>query len=87
MELLGGLLVLAAMAWVGLTICAGGLCADQPHQDMTRPLPKAERPRVRHFAAASMAAASEVGRMGFSCWDEACDVNAINRLLCGNDIY
>jgi hypothetical protein len=66
MELLGGLLVLAVMAWLWLTICAGGLCADQ---DAARPLPK------------------EVGRMGFSCWDEACDVNAINRLVCGNDIY
>ncbi|MBI3020685.1 MAG: hypothetical protein HYY59_01630 [Candidatus Omnitrophica bacterium] len=43
MELLGGLLVLAVMAWVGLTICAGGLCAEQPHQDMTRPIPKAGR--------------------------------------------
>jgi len=69
MELLGGLLVLAVMAWVGLTICAGGLCADPPRQDMTRPLAK------------------EVGRMGFSCWDEGCDVNAINRLMCGNDVY
>jgi hypothetical protein len=69
MELLGGLLVLAVMAWFGLTICAGGLCAEQPHQDMIRPLSK------------------EVGRMGFSCWDEACDVNAINRLVCGNDVY
>jgi len=87
MELLGGLLVLAVMAWVGLTICAGGLCAEQPHQDMTRPLPKAERPRVRHCAPTSMVGASEVRRMGFSCWDEACDVNVINRLMCGNDIY
>lgn len=69
MELLGGLLVLAAMAWVGLTICASGLCAEQSHQDITRPLPK------------------EVRRMGFSCWDEACDVNAVNRIVCGNDVY
>jgi len=43
MELLGGLLVLAAMAWVGLTICAGGLCADQ---DMTLPLPN--EPSMSH---------------------------------------
>lgn len=28
MELLGGVLVLLAMAWCGATICAGGLCAD-----------------------------------------------------------
>lgn len=37
MELLGGLLVLAVMAWVGLTICAGGLCDDP---EMGRPIPK-----------------------------------------------
>ena len=40
MELLGGLVVLAVMAWVGLTICAGGLCADPAGQDAARPLPK-----------------------------------------------
>lgn len=30
MELIGALLVLAAMAWLGLTVCAGGLCRDEP---------------------------------------------------------
>ena len=29
MELLGGLLVLGVMAYVGLSICAGDLCADK----------------------------------------------------------
>ena len=29
MELIGGLLVLLAMALCGMTICAGGLCADK----------------------------------------------------------
>lgn len=29
MELVGGLLVLVVMAWLGLTICAGGLCGKQ----------------------------------------------------------
>lgn len=109
MELLGGLLVLAVMAWFGLTICAGGLCAEPPHQDVTRPLPKAERPPRSAFrgcpslAAARDPSASDpeaAGRgngsrfrggkdrgMGLSCWDEACDVNAINRLVCGNDVY
>lgn len=66
MELLGGLLVLAVMAWVGLTICAGGLCAEQA---VAQPLFK------------------EARRIEFSCWDEACDVNAVNRLVCGNDVY
>lgn len=69
MELLGGLLVLAAMAWVGLSICASGLCDEPAKQVVAWPLPK------------------EVGTMGFSCWDEACDVSAINRLVCGNDVY
>ena len=29
MELLGGLLVLGVMAYVSLSVCAGGLCADK----------------------------------------------------------
>ena len=35
MELLGGILVLAVIAWLGLSICAGGHCAkDQPAPDV-----------------------------------------------------
>lgn len=29
MEWLGGLLVVLAMVWLGLSICAGGLCGDE----------------------------------------------------------
>ena len=29
MELLGGLLVLLAMAWCGAAVCAGGLCSNK----------------------------------------------------------
>ena len=36
MELAGGLLVLLVMAWVGLTICAGGLCAEEKQTRATK---------------------------------------------------
>lgn len=29
MELAGGLLVVLVMVWLGMTICAGGLCTEE----------------------------------------------------------
>ena len=45
MELLGGLLVLAVVAYVGLSVCAGGLCTGG--KLAKQPAPQPNR-RQRH---------------------------------------